>query len=252
MFGWEIGDRLGPFESHPARTAGTHEVGRTAGMLSTDAGAQGAIRREADQLQVAVEQGKFRRRRTFEHTPAGERLVHLAAARAKDGDLDALRFLYLRYADNVYGYVCSIVRDEHEAEDVTQHVFSKLMTGLARYEPRLVPFSAWILRVAHNAAIDHVRARRPVPCEEVRSRELADDVSGQERFAELRLALDALPAEQRDVIMLRFLVGLSAGEIAQRLGRSEDAVHGLQHRGRRRLRAEMRRIREEPPLPLAA
>ena len=76
---------------------------------------------------------------------------------------DALRFLYLRYADNVYGYVCSIVRDEHEAEDVTQQIFAKLLTTLDRYEPRQVPFSAWILRVAHNAAIDHVRARRPVP-----------------------------------------------------------------------------------------
>ena len=148
--------------------------------------------------------------------------------------------------------VRSIVRDEHEAEDVTQHVFSKLPTGLARYEPRLVPFSAWILRVAHNAAIDHLRRRRPVPCEEVHSRELADDVSGRERFAELRIALDALPAEQRKVIMLRFLVGLNSREIAKRLGRSENAVHGLQHRGRRRLRAELRRIQEEPPLRLAA
>ena len=98
-----------------------------------------------------------------------------AVARAKDGDADALRFLYLRYADNVYGYVCSIVRDEHEAEDVTQHIFAKLLTALARYEPRVVPFSAWILRVAHNAAIDHVRARRPVPFEEVHSPDRGGD-----------------------------------------------------------------------------
>lgn len=218
-------------------------------MLSTIAGAQGAIRREADQLQSSVEQGKFRRRRAFEHSEARERLVHAAVARARDGDLDALRFLYLRYADHVYGYVCSIVRDEHEAEDVTQQVFAKLTTALARYEPRVVPFSAWILRVAHNAAIDHTRTRRPVPFEDVRSPDLADDVSGRERFAELRLALDALPPEQRDVILLRFLIGLSPREIAERLGRSEDAVHGLQHRGRRRLRAEMQRIQA---LPLAA
>ena len=53
------------------------------------------------------------------------------------------------------------------------------------------------------------------------------------------MALAALPAEQRDVIVLRFLVGLTPGEVAERMGRSEDAVHGLQHRGRRRLRSEM-------------
>jgi RNA polymerase sigma-70 factor, ECF subfamily len=221
-------------------------------MLSTTTLAQVAIRREADLIESTVERGRFRRRRSLDQSPAAERLVLTAVERAKEGDSDALRFLYLRYADNVYGYVCSIVRDEHEAEDVTQHIFAKLMTALGRYEPRVVPFSAWILRVAHNAAIDHMRTRRPVPCEEVRSTELEDDVTGRERFADLRLALNALPSEQRDVIMLRFLVGLSPREIAERLGRSEDAVHGLQHRGRRRLRREMQRIQDEPALPLAA
>ena len=72
-----------------------------------------------------------------------------------------MRFLYLRYADNVYGYVCSIVRDEHEAEDVTQQIFAKLMTALAALRAALRPFSAWILRIAHNAAIDsHARPPR--------------------------------------------------------------------------------------------
>jgi RNA polymerase sigma-70 factor (ECF subfamily) len=210
-------------------------------MLSTIGGAQGEIRREADQIEAALGRGRFRRRRKLDQSPRAERLVLAAVARAKDGDADALRFLYLRYADNVYGYVCSIVRDDFEAEDVTQQIFAKLLTALGRYEPRVVPFSAWILRVAHNAAIDHVRTRRPVLLEEVHPPETeTDDGAGsRERFADLRLALDALPAEQRDVIVLRFLVGLSPREIAERMGRSEDAVHGLQHRGRRRLRSEM-------------
>ena len=210
-------------------------------MFSTIGGAQGEIRREADQIEAALGRGRFRRRRKIDHSPRAERLVLAAVARAKDGDADALRFLYLCYADNVYGYVCSIVRDEFEAEDVTQQIFAKLMTALGRYEPRVVPFSAWILRVAHNAAIDHVRTRRPVPLEEVHPPDAAgDDGAGsRERFADLRLALEALPAEQRDVIVLRFLVGLTPREIAERMGRSEDAVHGLQHRGRRRLRSEM-------------
>ena len=210
-------------------------------MPKTIAGPQGAIRREADQIEATGARGRFRRRRHLEPSPGGEELVLAAVARAKDGDPDALRYLYLRYADNVYGYVCSIVRDEYEAEDVTQHIFAKLLTSLPRYQPRVVPFSAWILRVAHNAAIDHVRARRPVPLAEVHPPDAAgDDGAGsRERFADLRLALDALPEEQRDVIVLRFLVGLSPREIAERIGRSEDAVHGLQHRGRRRLRTEM-------------
>jgi RNA polymerase sigma-70 factor (ECF subfamily) len=221
-------------------------------MLSNTDGALEAIRREADHIEATVDRGRFRRRRALDQSPASERLVLAAVARAKEGDSEALRFLYLRYADNVYGYVCSIVRDEHEAEDVTQHIFAKLLTALHRYEPRVVPFSAWILRVAHNAAIDHMRSRRPVPCEEVRSPDLADDATGRERFADLRLALNALPAEQRDVIMMRFLIGLSPREIAERMGRSEDAVHGLQHRGRRRLRVEMQRIQQQPEFAVAA
>ena len=120
--------------------------------------------------------------------------ITAAVARAKEGDADALRYLYLRYADNVYGYVCSIVRDEWEAEDVTHHIFAKLLTSLARYEPRVVPFSAWILRVAHNAAVDHVRARRPVPIEDVHPPDAIAPGSGREALADLRLALDTLPA----------------------------------------------------------
>ena len=213
-------------------------------MLRTIGGADGAIRREADQIEAALGRGRFRRCRQLDHSPRAERLVLIAVARAKEGDADALRFLYLRYADNVYGYVCSIVRDEFEAEDVTQQIFAKLMTAHPRYEARVVPFSAWILRVAHNAAIDHVRARRPVPLAEVHPPDaVGDDGAGsRERFADLRLALSALPEEQRDVIVLRFLVGLTPSEVAERIGRSEDAVHGLQHRGRRRLRHEMRAL----------
>jgi RNA polymerase sigma-70 factor (ECF subfamily) len=248
MFNWAATGRLRVFPQRGMRDPLARERAASR-MCRTNAGAQGAIRREADQIQSTGDRSRFHRRRALEHSPTAERLVHAAAARAKDGDTDALRFLYLRYADNVYGYVCSIVRDEHEAEDVTQHVFARLTTALARYEPRVAPFSAWILRVAHNAAIDHMRARRPVPCEDVRSRDVADDHSGRERFADLRLALDALPAEQRDVIVLRFLIGLTPREVAERMGRSEDAVHGLQHRGRRSLRKEMQRIQA---LPLAA
>jgi RNA polymerase sigma-70 factor (ECF subfamily) len=206
----------------------------------------------ADRLDHGATRGGFVPRAALdERDPRG--LTAAAVLAAKRGDSDALRYLYLRYADNVFGYVRSIVRDDYDAEDVTQQVFAKLIVVIGRYEQRSMPFSAWILRVAHNAAIDHVRTRRPVPCEEVHPRDIEEDASGRERFADLRLALAALPPEQRNVIMLRFLVGLSPREIAERLGRSEDAVHGLQHRGRRRLRVELARIQEEPAaLPLAA
>src|SRR4051794_39675812 len=74
----------------------------------------------------------FQRKTRIEHSEEIDRLVIRAVARAKEGDQDAVRYLYLRFADNVYSYVRTIVRDEHEAEDVTQHVFAKLMTALPK------------------------------------------------------------------------------------------------------------------------
>jgi RNA polymerase sigma-70 factor, ECF subfamily len=194
---------------------------------------------------------RFRRRRRMERSREADALTLRAVRRAQAGDPDAMRFLYLRFADNVYGYVCSLVRDEHDAEDVTQQVFTKLLTSLARYEPAGVPFSAWILRVAHNAAVDHIRARRAIPCEEVHGPDEAAPEPGRERWHDLRAALDTLPYEQRQVVALRFLVGLSPTEIADRIGRTEDSVHALQHRGRRRLREELT-LRGAAPVAMAA
>jgi RNA polymerase sigma-70 factor (ECF subfamily) len=206
------------------------------------------VRRAADRLEATAARGTFRRRRTMDKScPETEHLVLSAVQRARSGDEDALRFLYLKYVDNVYGYICSVIRDEHEAEDVTQHLFAKLPTALHRYRPGPVPFSAWLLRVAHNAAIDHVRVRRPMPCEEVRPVDQEDhDAIGRDRYHDLREAFDTLPTDQRNVMMLRFIVGLTPGEIAEAIGRTEDAIHGLQHRGRRAVKAELQRLGAAP------
>src|SRR5436190_76923 len=82
--------------------------------------------------------------------------------------------------------------------------------------------------------------------EEVRSPELEDGDLSRERARDLHTALDKLPPEQRDVIVMRFVLGLSPREIAERIGRSEDAVHGLQHRGRITLRKELTALQSAP------
>ena len=168
------------------------------------------------------------------------RLVACAVKRAQAGDREALGFLYARYADNIHGYVRSIVHDEHEAEDITQQVFAKLIRVIGKYEQREVPFFAWILRVARNVAVDHVRQQRLIPVEEVRtSDEGWGDPAGGGRMGELTDALARLPQDQCEVLVLRHFAGLSPPEIAQRTGRSEGSIHGLHHRGRRALRADL-------------
>jgi RNA polymerase sigma-70 factor (ECF subfamily) len=167
-------------------------------------------------------------------------LVSQAVRRAQEGDRDALGFLYARYADNVCGYVRSIVHDQHEAEDITQHVFAKLIHVIGKYEERDVPFFAWILRVSRNVAVDHIRHLRAIPVEEVRVTDEGGGGPGEgERMNDLREALAMLPPDQREVLVLRHFADLSPSEIAQRTGRSEGSVHGLHHRGRRTLTAEL-------------
>ena len=162
-----------------------------------------------------------------------------AVCRAQEGDEAAIRYLYLRFKDNVYGYVLSLVRDADDAEDITQQVFLKLIGVIHSYESRGVPFASWLLRVARNVAFDHLRQRRVMPCEEVYPVVRAADDAGRERRWGLEQALAGLPEEQRRVVMLRHLVGLSPAEIAERLGRSEGAVHGLHFRARRAIRRDL-------------
>ena len=170
---------------------------------------------------------------------ANRRLVLLAVRRVQAGDREALGFLYARFADNVYGYVRSIVHDHHEAEDVTQHVFAKLMRVIGKYQEREVPFLAWLLRVARNVAVDHMRQQRLVPVEEVRLSGGVLEGPGSRRIDDLKEALATLHEDQREVLVLRHFAGLSPTEIATLTGKTEGSIHGLHHRGRRALRAEL-------------
>jgi len=178
--------------------------------------------------------------------------VQRAVVRAKAGNDDGLHFLYLRFAPDVQRYVASVVRDDHEAEDITQNVFAKLMTAIGKYEQREVPFAAWILRVARNAALDYMRVRRAIPTEDVR---VADDGSaqtGSDRLRDLRQALDCLPEDQREVLVLRHVIGLSPTEIANALGKTESSVHGLHHRGRHALKSRLVDLGASPMVASAA
>lgn len=147
--------------------------------------------------------------------------------------------LYRLYRDMVRSYVGTIVRDRSEAEDVTQQVFIRLMSTIDRYQRGKAPFTAWLRRVAHNVAIDHLRHRHPVP---LGPRQVAAAPPRGGRVidgSEIREAIATLGYEQRQVLVLRQIVGLSPPEIAKLMETTESAVHSLHYRARRALKLEL-------------
>jgi RNA polymerase sigma-70 factor, ECF subfamily len=175
-------------------------------------------------------------------------LTRRAVQRASDGDGEAMGELYDRYAGRVYSHVRRMMRDRHDAEDVTQLVFLKLTWTLDRYDERSGDFCAWLLRVARNLAIDELRRRRPVLVGEVYAESEGDggDEATAMRAGALREALAELSADQREVIVLRQFMGLRPREIADRMDRSEGSVHALYHRGRIAMKASLANAESAP------
>jgi RNA polymerase sigma-70 factor (ECF subfamily) len=176
-----------------------------------------------------------------------ERRTRRVVGAARAGDREALGELYVSHAPAVHAHVLRVVKDVDDADDVTQQVFAKLLTGLDRYRPGETPFIVWVLRVARNTAIDHLRQARAVPVDEVDDRRAGDDrAAADEVRAALRAALAGLPQGQREVLLLTHLVGLSPHEIATLLGCTVRAVHGLHYRGRAAVRVTLTDLGSAP------
>ena len=113
------------------------------------------------------------------------------------------------------------------------------MRTLDRYDERQGRFVSWLLRVAHNVTVDHIRRVRPVVSSDVWPADAeSDEVANRCRYA-LHEALAALSEEQREVVVLRQIVGLRPGEIAQRMAKTEGSVHALHHRARASMRMSL-------------
>jgi RNA polymerase sigma-70 factor (ECF subfamily) len=129
-------------------------------------------------------------------------------------------------------YVRTMIWNPWDAEDVTQEVFVKILTGLDHYDPERAPFSAWTLRIARNAAIDHMRRHRSRPGHaEVDHCAPADD-AGRRCGESLRDVLGELNEHQREVLVLRALAGFTPREVATHTKATPGAINTLYHRAR--------------------
>lgn len=181
----------------------------------------------------------------------GERLI-VDLARA--GDEKALSELYLTYFPRVYRYILARTGNSHDAEDLAEEVFMRVLEAIERFQWREAPFSAWLFRIAHNAVISQRRKESA----RGKSGQLTDtlpvDSAGPEELVENRLALNEvmqaaqkLPEAQRQVIALRFGAGLSVAETAQAMGKGEGNVKVIQHKAITKLREMMGQASRKRP-----
>ena len=156
--------------------------------------------------------------------------------RARQGDHEAFAQLYETHFDKIFRYVVLKIRNQAEAEDMTQQVFIKAYESIGSYQSQGVPFTAWLFRIAHNQMVDYVRKqskRQTVPLDE--SLQIMDDcdveheVETKIEMEKVVLATAKLTKAQREVISLRFAGGLSITEAAKTMRKSEGAIKALQH-----------------------
>ena len=156
--------------------------------------------------------------------------------RAIKGDAQAFGELYQQNLRAIYRFIFYKVGNPTEAEDLTEQTFLKAWEAIGRFREQGVPFAAWLYRLAHNLVIDYHRTRHEaMPLDEILDAE--DEQTGPEDIASLRLdvqtlqkAITQLTEEQQQVVILRFVQGLSHGEVAAIMGKNEGAIRGLQHR----------------------
>ncbi len=162
--------------------------------------------------------------------------------RAAQADRAAFGALYRRHLDRVYGYCYYLLGDHHDAEDVTERTFVAALAAIDGFRDEGATFRAWLFRIAHNQLANALRTRarqRVARLDAVpEPRATVDPLAALTRDEEarrVRHALSLLLDDRRQVLVLRFVDGLSTDEIGQVLGRSAGAVRVLQHRALRDL-----------------
>ena len=164
--------------------------------------------------------------------------------RAQKGDRESIGWLFERYQPAIFRYLYYRLGDQQAADDLCSEVFLRMLRSLPAYQDRqTASFQSWLFRIARNLVVDYFRQNKP-------NQELQENIPDSEpqpeaafeknlTHAALQLGLAQLSSEQSDVIILRFILEMPIAQVALVLGKSEDAVKGLQRRSLLALRENM-------------
>jgi RNA polymerase sigma-70 factor (ECF subfamily) len=158
-------------------------------------------------------------------------------AKPNTGNPSLVSDLFEKYYEGLFRFLYYRVGDTKTAEDLTSEVFLRMIKALPGLQEQSISFQAWLFQIARNLAIDHYRKtsfRKEVQLDDgilAKGGNLDDTVEKNLSVEKLYRALARLPENQRDVVILRFIVSMPVGDVALMLHKSEDSVKGLQRRG---------------------
>lgn len=188
---------------------------------------------------------------TFEAN-TDEELIGLVSA----GELSALDDLYSRHSRAVYGFVYYLLRDPAKAEEVTQEVFVNVWQKATSYRAERGSFTTWVMTMAHHKAIDELRrTQRHRSAMENLTRHAAiegeavegtpyESAQRAEAAEAVQRALQSLPQEQRQAIVLAHYHGYTQSEIADRLEQPLGTIKTRMRLGLRKLRTALAATQE--------
>ena len=153
--------------------------------------------------------------------------------------------VYDRHVSDVYGFFAYALRSRADAEDLSQQTFERALRAWARYDQTRASPSTWLLAIARNLLVDHLRALRvtqPVDAAGLESVAAEPDRHGLGLDPDLEQALAELGPRDRVVIALRFEGDLTGAEIAALTGLSVSNVQQILSRSLRRMRSRLDRM----------
>jgi RNA polymerase sigma-70 factor (ECF subfamily) len=150
--------------------------------------------------------------------------------------------LYEEYYDRIARYAFVHIGDRPDAEDIAGETFLKALKTVDSFQERGVPIQAWLFKIAHNLVVDYLRKKTKVKMQTMDITPLSVDDDPALRaekniqMEKVNQAMKILTPDQREVVSLRFLVGMTSKEVGQVMNKSDGAVREMQRAAIERLR----------------
>ena len=162
----------------------------------------------------------------------------------QNGDMNQFTCLYDLYSKKIYGYIYNKTLHRETAEDLTSKTFMKALEKINSYKSKKASFATWLYQIARNTVIDSYRInKKDISIDDVWDLSTNEDIPAQVdarmSYEKLQIHLQGFKSEHRDILMMKFWLGMSYREIGEAIGKSENNVKQINSRTVRKLRDSM-------------